>query len=153
MTSELFPKINVNFKRALLVTGRLRVRFSGFHAAPVNWLCSYVWPIWHSGASLFDCGVCFAGRMAPPRARAQQGVNPLERVYREIAVLKKLDHPNVVKLVEVLDDPEEDNLYLGKLERELPVGVSLLPVQTYLLKLIPTQTHYRRMMRFGNRNF
>ncbi|XP_070204755.1 calcium/calmodulin-dependent protein kinase kinase 1-like isoform X2 [Littorina saxatilis] len=38
--------------------------------------------------------------------------NPLERVYREIAILKKLDHPNIVKLVEVLDDPEEDNLYL-----------------------------------------
>lgn len=26
--------------------------------------------------------------------------------------MKKLDHPNVVKLIEVLDDPEEDNLYL-----------------------------------------
>ncbi|KAJ6636619.1 Calcium/calmodulin-dependent protein kinase kinase, partial [Pseudolycoriella hygida] len=36
----------------------------------------------------------------------------LDRVYREIAVLKKLDHPNVVKLVEVLDDPLEDSLYL-----------------------------------------
>ncbi|VVC88304.1 unnamed protein product [Leptidea sinapis] len=33
-------------------------------------------------------------------------------IYREIAVLKKLDHPNVVKLVEVLDDPAEDQLYL-----------------------------------------
>ena len=40
--------------------------------------------------------------------------HPLERVHREIAVLKKLDHPNVVKLVEVLDDKEQDNLYLGK---------------------------------------
>ncbi|XP_050409367.1 calcium/calmodulin-dependent protein kinase kinase 1 isoform X1 [Patella vulgata] len=39
--------------------------------------------------------------------------NPLERVYREIAILKKLDHPNVVKLIEVLDDPEEDNLYMA----------------------------------------
>jgi len=39
--------------------------------------------------------------------------HPLERVYREIAILKKLDHPNVVKLVEVLDDPDEDNLYMG----------------------------------------
>ncbi|XP_034938189.1 uncharacterized protein [Chelonus insularis] len=49
------------------------------------------------------------GRMAPGR----KGVsNPLAKVYREIALLKKLDHPNVVKLVEVLDDPEEDNLYL-----------------------------------------
>ncbi|XP_077995359.1 calcium/calmodulin-dependent protein kinase kinase 2-like [Glandiceps talaboti] len=38
---------------------------------------------------------------------------PLERVYREIAILKKLDHPNVVKLVEVLDDPSEDNLYMA----------------------------------------
>ena len=36
------------------------------------------------------------------------------QVYREIAILKKLDHPNVVKLVEVVDDPEEDNLYMGE---------------------------------------
>ena len=39
---------------------------------------------------------------------------PLEKVYREIAILKKLDHPNVVRLIEVLDDPDEDNLYMGK---------------------------------------
>ncbi|XP_026666582.1 probable serine/threonine-protein kinase dyrk2 isoform X2 [Ceratina calcarata] len=49
------------------------------------------------------------GRMAPGKKGA---VNPLAKVYREIALLKKLDHPNVVKLVEVLDDPDEDNLYL-----------------------------------------
>lgn len=48
--------------------------------------------------------------MAPGR----KGDSPLDRVYREIAILKKLDHPNLVKLVEVLDDPVEDNLYLGK---------------------------------------
>ena len=28
--------------------------------------------------------------------------------------MKKLDHPNVVKLVEVLDDPEDDQLYMGE---------------------------------------
>lgn len=39
-------------------------------------------------------------------------MSPLDRVYREIAVLKKLDHPNVVKLIEVLDDPLEDSLYM-----------------------------------------
>ena len=40
--------------------------------------------------------------------------NPLQKIYREIAIMKKLDHPNVVKLTEVLDDPEDDNLYMGK---------------------------------------
>ncbi|XP_014250418.1 calcium/calmodulin-dependent protein kinase kinase 1 [Cimex lectularius] len=39
-------------------------------------------------------------------------INPLDKIYREIAVLKKLHHPNIVKLVEVLDDPVEDNLYM-----------------------------------------
>ena len=29
-------------------------------------------------------------------------------------LMKKLDHPNVIKLVEVLDDPDEDNLNMGK---------------------------------------
>ena len=40
--------------------------------------------------------------------------NPLQKIYREIAIMKKLDHPNVVKLTEVLDDPEDDNLYMGE---------------------------------------
>ncbi|XP_029699388.1 calcium/calmodulin-dependent protein kinase kinase 1b isoform X2 [Takifugu rubripes] len=38
---------------------------------------------------------------------------PLEKVYKEIAILKKLDHHNVVKLVEVLDDPDEDGLHMA----------------------------------------
>ncbi|XP_058057336.1 calcium/calmodulin-dependent protein kinase kinase 1 [Anopheles bellator] len=46
------------------------------------------------------------------RRGPKRGTSPLDRVYREIAVLKKLDHPNVVKLVEVLDDPLEDDFYL-----------------------------------------
>lgn len=36
----------------------------------------------------------------------------LENLRREIAILKKVDHPNIVKLFEVLDDPADDNLYL-----------------------------------------
>jgi serine/threonine protein kinase len=35
-------------------------------------------------------------------------------IYREIAIMKKLDHPNVCKLIEVLDNPEDDNLYMCK---------------------------------------
>ncbi|KAL7740176.1 hypothetical protein ACLKA6_003884 [Drosophila palustris] len=46
------------------------------------------------------------------RRSPKQATSPLDRVYREIAVLKKLDHPNIVKLVEVLDDPMEDSLYM-----------------------------------------
>ena len=51
------------------------------------------------------------GRLAPQRNKSGKGsstgtiTHPLDRVHREIAVLKKLNHPNVVKLVEVLDDP------------------------------------------------
>ncbi|XP_059406650.1 calcium/calmodulin-dependent protein kinase kinase 1-like isoform X2 [Carassius carassius] len=57
-------------------------------------------------------------RRPPPRGpKAAQGVQPkvlgpLERVYQEIAILKKLDHLNIVKLIEVLDDPAEDSLHM-----------------------------------------
>ncbi|XP_048872641.1 calcium/calmodulin-dependent protein kinase kinase 1 isoform X1 [Brienomyrus brachyistius] len=61
---------------------------------------------------------CGFPRRPPPRgAKAAQGeqakvMGPLERVYQEIAILKKLNHVNIVKLVEVLDDPSEDNLHM-----------------------------------------
>ncbi|GJQ85942.1 hypothetical protein Trydic_g21790 [Trypoxylus dichotomus] len=63
----------------------------------------------------------------PPKKEGRPNVSPLQRVYREIAVLKKLDHPNVVKLVEVLDDPVEDHLYLVF---ELLEGGEVLQVPT-----------------------
>ncbi|XP_069789409.1 calcium/calmodulin-dependent protein kinase kinase 2-like isoform X3 [Narcine bancroftii] len=57
-------------------------------------------------------------RRPPPRGAkavpqtSVQPKGPLDCVYQEIAILKKLDHPNVVKLIEVLDDPSEDHLYM-----------------------------------------
>ncbi len=35
-----------------------------------------------------------------------------EDVLREVALMKKLRHPNLVRLHEVIDDPEKDKLYL-----------------------------------------
>ncbi|XP_078142725.1 calcium/calmodulin-dependent protein kinase kinase 1 isoform X2 [Centroberyx gerrardi] len=71
---------------------------------------------------------CGFPRRPPPRGpKAAQGeqpkiLGPLERVYQEIAILKKLDHLNIVKLVEVLDDPAEDNLHMVfELMRKGPV--------------------------------
>lgn len=52
-----------------------------------------------------------------PRAKGRGGggpmPDPLADIRKEIAILKKLDHPNVVKLVEVLEDGNEDDLILG----------------------------------------
>eukprot|EP01137_Pigoraptor_chileana_P037208 Opistho-2@33934 len=51
-------------------------------------------------------------RKGPVGRPGPGGADPLMDVRREIAILKKLDHPNIVKLVEVIDDQKEDNLYL-----------------------------------------
>ncbi|KAM6556050.1 hypothetical protein CsatB_003069 [Cannabis sativa] len=33
-------------------------------------------------------------------------------VYREVLIMKMLNHPNIVNLVEVIDDPETDHFYM-----------------------------------------
>ncbi|KAE8446121.1 hypothetical protein EG329_012492 [Mollisiaceae sp. DMI_Dod_QoI] len=42
----------------------------------------------------------------------EEAGNPLYLIKEEIAIMKKLNHPNLVSLIEVLDDPEEDSLYM-----------------------------------------
>lgn len=40
--------------------------------------------------------------------------DPLYEIKKEIAILKKVsNHPSIVSLIEVLDDQQENNLYLG----------------------------------------
>lgn len=43
---------------------------------------------------------------------ADDSDNSMNLVRREIAIMKKLDHPNIVSLIEVLDDPLDDKLYM-----------------------------------------
>jgi serine/threonine protein kinase len=46
--------------------------------------------------------------------KTKQGkdLTALDLVYKEINILKELKHPNVVKLFEVIDDENEEKLYL-----------------------------------------
>ena len=41
--------------------------------------------------------------------------NAFEQVKREIAILKKCNHKNVLKLYEVIDDPNQEKLYLSRI--------------------------------------
>lgn len=52
-------------------------------------------------------------------AAAAKSSNPLDLVRGEMAVLKKLNHPHIVRLFEVLDDPSGDSLYMGEVNQML----------------------------------
>jgi [calcium/calmodulin-dependent protein kinase] kinase len=39
--------------------------------------------------------------------------NALQDVQREIAVMKKIKHPNVIRLLEVIENPNTDKIYMG----------------------------------------
>jgi serine/threonine protein kinase len=40
----------------------------------------------------------------------------LDLIRGEVAILKKLNHPNIVKLYEVLDIADGDSMYMGKVD-------------------------------------
>jgi [calcium/calmodulin-dependent protein kinase] kinase len=46
------------------------------------------------------------------RRRFASFITALDEVYEEIEIMKKIDHPNVIRLFEIIDDPSSDKLYL-----------------------------------------
>ncbi|KLU89049.1 CAMKK/META protein kinase [Magnaporthiopsis poae ATCC 64411] len=44
--------------------------------------------------------------------RSAEAKDALHLIREEVAIMMKLNHPNLVQLIEVLDDPEEDSLYM-----------------------------------------
>ncbi|KAF4124131.1 protein-serine/threonine kinase [Geosmithia morbida] len=49
---------------------------------------------------------------SPYDVRAVENNDALYLIREEVAIMKKLNHPNLVSLIEVLDNPEEDSLYM-----------------------------------------
>ena len=64
---------------------------------------------------------------SPERTEQENGKRDLDLIRSEVAIMKKLDHPNVVKLYEVLDIQEDDSLFMGKqcISLSFPQSISI----------------------------
>ena len=63
----------------------------------------------------------------PGRPGPQNMEDPMDAVRREIAIMKKLNHRNIVRLVEVLDSEESPNLFMSTRPWDGAVAGPLLP--------------------------
>lgn len=53
----------------------------------------------------------------PQLIRGRPAVNPAAKfdLMKEVAILKKMNHPNIVRLYEVIDDPTSDKFFMCKI--------------------------------------
>lgn len=72
-------------------------------------------------------------RKEKPRLGRPQGCSTEEKIHREIAILKKCHHSNIVRLIEVLDDESSRKIYLvleycakGEIKWQTPDGNATL---------------------------
>ncbi|KAF5829050.1 hypothetical protein DUNSADRAFT_16634 [Dunaliella salina] len=65
-----------------------------------------------TGAGLSNKGAECVSQTSTPRPSMDENATAYESMMREIAVLKKLDHPHVVKLHEVIDSPSATYMML-----------------------------------------
>lgn len=47
------------------------------------------------------------------------------KIRREIAIMKKCHHPNIVSLIDVIDNPNSQKVYLGTIPEEVKANVSV----------------------------
>jgi hypothetical protein len=51
-------------------------------------------------------------KKALEKKKTGNGKNALDCVVEELKVLKSLEHPNIIWLIEIIDDPKKDHIYL-----------------------------------------
>lgn len=59
-----------------------------------------------------QCALKILNKVKLSRVLLGKGKTAMESVRTEIAIMKRLEHPNVVRLYEVIDDPKADKLYI-----------------------------------------
>ena len=86
-----------------------------------------------------QCGmvnVCAAARKAPGKD------DGLSELNQEIAILKKLTHAHIVRLVEVMNDPSHDIVYM--VFELMPLGLSRVPCPSRLMLHRASHEHERQ---------